>query len=257
MCARRLRNIALALVLALLVPGRAWATITFLDEVTATAAAHWSDGTHTMAWDSAPTSGQLAVACGLMLTVATSFVTPTASNITFNGPSAVATIDGTTDATVACFSGVATGTVGDVTMTTGATTAQAGTMRLLSFSSSTGFTSLGSVTPCQENVTAATQHDAGCSGLLTESGRNSVIIGLNGITAAGSALTLDSTYTALTGITDQMAFGYYLTSGQETQDFVSTTAGNRNSATIQFAIAEDAAAGGGAVCTMSLLGVGC
>lgn len=256
MCARRLRKVALALVLALLLPGRAWAAITFIDEVTATATTHWSDGTHTMAWDSAPTSGQLGVVCALMLTVATSFVTPTATNITFNGPGAVATFDGTTDVTVQCWSGVATGTVGDVTLTTAATTGQAGTMRLLSFSSSTGFTSLGSATPCQESASASTQHDAGCSGLLTESGRNSVIVGLNGITSAGAALTLDATYTALTGIGEQMTFGYYLTTGQETQDFVSTSASNRNSVTIQFAIAEDAPAAGG-TCTMSLLGVGC
>lgn len=257
MCARRLRKVALALVLALLIPCRAWAAITFIDEVTATAATHWSDGTHTMAWDSAPTSGQLAVVCGLMLTVATSFQTPTAANITFNGPSATATFDGTSDVTLSCFSGVGTGTVGDVTMTTAATTGQAGTMRLLSFSSSTGFTSLGSVTPCQESASVTTSHDADCSGLQTESGRNSVIIGLNGISAAGAALTLDSTYTALTGIAEQMAFGYYLTTGQETQDFVTTSASNRNSATIQFAIAEDAAAAEGGVCTLSLLGVGC
>lgn len=256
MCARRLRKVALALVLALLLPGRAWAAITFIDEVTATAAAHWSDGTHTMAWDTAPTSGQVGVVCALMLTVATTFVTPTATNITFNGPGAVSSFDGTTDATVQCWSGVATGTVGNVTLTTAATTAQAGTMRLLSFSSSTGFTSLGSATPCQESASASTQHDAGCAGLQTESGRNSAIIGLNGITAAGAALTLDSTYTALTGITEQMAFGYYLTSGQETQDFITTSASNRNSATIQFAFAEDAAAVSGA-CTLSLLGVGC
>lgn len=255
---RPLIRTALACLLAVLLAVQpVTATISAPTETTTTAATHWSDGTQTLAWSSAPTSGDLAVVCGLMLTIAVTFVTPTATNVTFSSV-ASSTVDSTADATVQCWSGVATGTVGDVTLTTSATTGAAGTMRLLRITSTTGWTAPGGATPCQESGLGVTNHDAGCSGLTTAAGTNSIIVALTGITAAGQAITLDATYTALTGIAQQMGFGYYITTGQETQDFVSTTGAARDSATIQMAFDEDAGGGGGSMNPGGLgtLGVG-
>ena len=214
--------------------------------------AHFGDNTQTLAFSgTAPASGALVIASVVRLATTDDFETPTATNITFNATSCVATRTGLRGER---WWGIATGTVGNVTFTTTGSDASIDKLRIYSFTSTAGWPA-DPTDGCDGDETASdTAHDVGST--LTTTGGAGVVYECQAFLAiASTSFTLDASYTTLTGTANQEVAGTFITTAG-TNDCNSTSGNAQASITILTAYKENSGAPATGHGRLSTLGVG-
>lgn len=211
----------------------------------------FSGGSDTLSFGAAVPSGRLVVGACIILSNATTFNTPTGSNITFDSPVQIG--NGGANIRVMISRGVTTGNLTTVTFSLAASDAGAARCWIASFSSTTGWASPDDGSS-SSTASADTAHDADVS--ITTTGANSVLLCVSTLDDTVASFTVATGYTAFTVDAGIDMFARRIETATGTFGCSNTSSANEESATVLRAFKEDAGGGGGSAPRGQLL-LGC